>query len=202
MANDKKSFLFYVDWGETFKALPDDKAGQLIKHLCAYVNDENPASEDILINAVFVNIKNTLKRDLDKWQGIREKRSEAGKASANKRQQKATSVESVEQTPTNPTVRATVSVTETVKGTVKVKGFLSELKKELKNSYTHINNLRKLYKLSEKEINERMEDFWLLNSETFDQEKTVNDARKHFGNWLKIQIATNTTTTKKQNTWD
>ena len=63
----KKSFLFYTDWYDTFKELPDDKAGQLIKHLLAYVNDENPLNNDLLINAVFANIKSTLKRDLQKW---------------------------------------------------------------------------------------------------------------------------------------
>lgn len=63
----KKSFLFYNDWSETFDSLPDEKAGQLIKHILRYVKDENPTSDDLLINAVFANIKATLKRDLDKW---------------------------------------------------------------------------------------------------------------------------------------
>ena len=67
MAENKKSFTAYCDWNSTFNSLPDDKAGQLIKHLFAYVNDENPISNDLLINAVFANIKATLKRDLVKW---------------------------------------------------------------------------------------------------------------------------------------
>lgn len=79
MAENKKSFIAYVDWGETFKALPDDKAGQLAKHLFAYVNDENPITDDILINAVFTNIKLQLKRDLKKWEGISSQRAEIGR---------------------------------------------------------------------------------------------------------------------------
>ena len=67
MAENKKSFTAYCDWNTTFNSLPDDKAGQLIKHLFAYVNDENPITDDLLINAVFANIKATLKRDLIKW---------------------------------------------------------------------------------------------------------------------------------------
>ena len=39
---NKKSFLLYADWKETFETLSDDKAGELIKHIFAYVNDENP----------------------------------------------------------------------------------------------------------------------------------------------------------------
>lgn len=73
--------MFYCDWQETFNALPNDKAGELIKHVLSYVNDENPESEDILINAVFANIKATLKRDLNKW----EKKSVQNSLNAKKR---------------------------------------------------------------------------------------------------------------------
>jgi hypothetical protein len=76
---NKKSFIAYVDWGETFDALPDEKAGQLVKHLFAYVNDKNPVTDDILINAVFTNIKLQLKRDLTKWKNISTQRAEIGK---------------------------------------------------------------------------------------------------------------------------
>lgn len=76
MAKGKKSFTAYCDWKETFNSLPDDKAGQLIKHLFAYVNDENPETDDILINAVFAQMKATLKRDLKKWEAKREQNKE------------------------------------------------------------------------------------------------------------------------------
>jgi len=68
MAEGKKSFMFYCDWKETFEALPNEKAGELIKHIIRYVNDENPKTDDLLIKAVFANIKATLKRDLKKWE--------------------------------------------------------------------------------------------------------------------------------------
>lgn len=87
MAENKKSFIAYVDWKNTFESLPDDKAGQLIKHIFRYVNDENPETDDILINAVFANIKNTLKRDLDKWEKNYNQRVMAGRNSAKKRKE-------------------------------------------------------------------------------------------------------------------
>ena len=65
---NKKSFLVYSDWKDTFDILPDEIAGKLIKHLFAYVNDENPVSDELIINAVFEPIKATLKRDLLKWE--------------------------------------------------------------------------------------------------------------------------------------
>ena len=79
MAENKKSFIAYVDWKETFESLPDEKAGQLVKHLFAYVSDENPKSDDILINAVFANIKQQLKRDLIKWKDTSSQRAEIGR---------------------------------------------------------------------------------------------------------------------------
>jgi len=85
MAQGKKSFIAYADWKDTFDNLPNEVAGKLIKHIFAYVNDENPNSDDFVINAVFANIKNALKRDLDKWENQLEQRREAGKKSAEQR---------------------------------------------------------------------------------------------------------------------
>ncbi|MDC0009182.1 DUF6291 domain-containing protein [Winogradskyella sp.] len=79
---DKKSFIAYSDWKETFDNLPNDVAGELIKHIFAYVNDEDPKSDNYIINALFANIKNALNRDLKKWDEQRQQRSEAGKKSA------------------------------------------------------------------------------------------------------------------------
>ena len=85
MAENKKSFIAYSDWNGMFKALPDDVAGRLIKHIFAYVNDENPECDDYIINALFEQIKATLKRDLEKWDSQRAQRSAAGKKSAQMR---------------------------------------------------------------------------------------------------------------------
>lgn len=82
MAEGKKSFIAYSDWKAVFDELPDEDAGKLIKHIFAYVNDENPESDSVLIRAVFANIKSTLKRDLERWETQLNQRREAGKASA------------------------------------------------------------------------------------------------------------------------
>jgi len=87
MAKDKKGFILYADQKALFEQLPNDKAGELIKFIFAYVNDENPETEDLIINLAFTPIKQQLKRDLIKFEETKEKRSEAGKAGANKRWQ-------------------------------------------------------------------------------------------------------------------
>lgn len=90
MAAGKKSFVLYSDQKELFESLPDEQAGKLIKHIFKYVNDENPISEDALVNLAFISVKASLKRDLQKWEKQVEQRSAAGKASAEKRKQALT----------------------------------------------------------------------------------------------------------------
>ena len=88
MAKGKKSFVLYADQRECFDSVPDEVAGKLIKHIFAYVNDENPVTEELLVNALFIGIKSSLKRDLKKWEGQLEQRREAGKKSAEIRKKK------------------------------------------------------------------------------------------------------------------
>jgi len=79
MAKDKKSFVMYCDQQSIFKMLPDEIAGRLIKHILAYVNDENPVTDDLVLQLAFEPIKMQLKRDLRHWDEVRGKRSESGK---------------------------------------------------------------------------------------------------------------------------
>jgi hypothetical protein len=87
MAKDKKGFILYADQKAIFEQLPNDKAGELIKFIFSYVNDENPETDDLIIKLGFTPIQQQLKRDLVKYEETKEKRSEAGKAGANKRWQ-------------------------------------------------------------------------------------------------------------------
>ena len=87
MATDKKSFILYSDIIHTVEKLTDSDAGQLLKHLLRYVNDQNPTTDNPLVEIAFEPIKQQLKRDLVKFEDVKVKRSEAGKAGANKRWQ-------------------------------------------------------------------------------------------------------------------
>jgi hypothetical protein len=68
MAKDKKSFLLYCDTIHTVNKLTDEKAGQLFKHILAYVNDQNPQTNDFVIDIAFEPIKQSLKRDLKRYE--------------------------------------------------------------------------------------------------------------------------------------
>jgi len=78
MAENKKSFVLYSDSQGLINQLPDDVAGRLFKHIYAYVNDENPIADELLLNIAFEPIKMQLKRDLIKWVDIKETKSNSG----------------------------------------------------------------------------------------------------------------------------
>jgi hypothetical protein len=119
MAEGKKSFVLYSDQRSIIDMLPNDKAGILLKHIFAYVNDENPINSDPLIMLAFEPIKLQMKRDLVKWENTKDVRSAAGKASAEARRlakenkqslTNSTNVNFVQQSSTN----STVNVNDTV----------------------------------------------------------------------------------------
>lgn len=127
MAENKKSFVLYSDQRSIIDMLPDELAGQLIKHIYAYVNDENPVNTNPMVNLAFEPIKLQLKRDLKRWQETKEGRSKAGKASAEARRNKTeqvstnlTNVDFVQQTLTNSTVNVNDNVNVNVNDNVKV----------------------------------------------------------------------------------
>jgi hypothetical protein len=60
--------------------LPDEYAGRLIKHIFAYVNDEQPETDDLIITMAFEGIKTALKRDLEKYRHYIEKQRVNGKS--------------------------------------------------------------------------------------------------------------------------
>ncbi len=79
MATGKKTFIFYSDWINMIREMPDADAGALLKHVLSYVNDENPETDNLLVKMAFGHMKPLLKDDLDKWDNIRKNRRIAGK---------------------------------------------------------------------------------------------------------------------------
>ena len=157
MAENKKSFIAYTDWKDTFDALPDDKAGILIKFIYAYVNDENPKTDDVLINAVFANIKNTLKRDLKKWEKQYNQRVKAGKRSAEVRKQNATSVN---ERSNSSTVSVNVSVNDnSITYYIEESEFLKDWKKVRENKTNQTTNINKLTQYELNDFNQLKKEF-------------------------------------------
>lgn len=209
MAQDKKSFVLYADNYGLIKQLPDDVAGRLLKHIFAYVNDENPVSDDLLLNIAFEPIKMALKRDLKKYDQIKEKRSLAGKKSAEQRQQNSTNpthVDFVQQTSTNPTVSDSdnVSVIDSVSvidnvlskdniiipeienfGSVAIEDFNFSHSKILKfESPSWLESVAMQQKITIEEIQNKIDEFVLFLTTTETQHKSKKAFLEHFINWL------------------
>ena len=125
MAENKKSFLLYCDLLHTVKKLNDEQAGKLFKHVLEYVNDLNPETEDIITDLCFEPIKQNLKRDLQKYEQIREKKREAGKKGATKRWQNIAPVKSAKKKMANIAVSVNDNVNVNDKDIYRAFGHLS-----------------------------------------------------------------------------
>jgi hypothetical protein len=143
---NKKSFILYADLLHTVQQLPNETAGELFKHILLYVNDKDPKTENLLVNVVFEPVKQSLKRDLEKWAGIREKRSAAG--SKGGRPKKEIQIE--EPKKANVFLEKQLKAKKAVNVNVNVNGSVNEIsfKKETKFIFTE-----ELYKIGfEKEL--------------------------------------------------
>lgn len=121
MADGKKSFILYCDQKGTWDKLSNEQAGVLIKHVIAYVNDENPIAPDFITELAFEPIKATLKRDLIKWERQQVINIENGKkggrpSKANETEQNQNNPVGFLETQSNP--KKGVSVSASASGTV------------------------------------------------------------------------------------
>jgi hypothetical protein len=104
MAKDKKSFVAYCDWLESFEELTDEEAGKLAKHLFRYVNDLNPEAPDKITKMCFIPIKQSLKRDLVKYEERADRARENGAKGGRPKTQKTQLVISEPKKPDNVNV--------------------------------------------------------------------------------------------------
>lgn len=146
MATGKKKIVVYADWKSSFDALTNEEAGLLIKHFFAYVNDENPISENRIVQLMFEPIKATLKRDLESWETTRTQRIEAG---AKGGKQKVANAKKIKQKVANVAVIDSVSVSVSVSDNVNDISFKKETKYNFKEKLLNLN------------FNEQLVDEWL-----------------------------------------
>lgn len=84
MAKGKNNIIIYRDWWQTIQKLSDEEAGQMFKHLLAYVNDENPEPPSRIVELMFEPWKQQLKRDLKKWEAKSQRNREIAQKRWNK----------------------------------------------------------------------------------------------------------------------
>ena len=128
MAENKKSFILYADMIHTVRKMPKDKVADLFITILEYVNDNNPAVSDLVVDLVFEPIKQQLKRDLIKWDKFNKKQIENGKLGGRPRKE-ITQInpnnpslipESQKSLNVNVTVNDSVNANETIIGGFKI----------------------------------------------------------------------------------
>jgi hypothetical protein len=189
----KKSFVLYTDQREVFDELDDAEAGKLIKHIFAYVNDEDPETENKLLRLAFLPIKTQLKRDLKLWDNKKSQRSEAGKkgglAKASKAKQTLAKPSNARNGLANVAVNDNVNVnviyTDTQKEVAVNEESHNEIFRTLWKSSIWIEGIAMKNKATLEQVQKHLNEFrqeCILKDEFKVSEK---DAKEHFINWIK-----------------
>lgn len=178
MAENKKSFILYCDFITVFEQLSEREAGQLIRHIFRYVNDQNPEAVSRIITMAFEPIKLHLKRDLKKYESIREKRKESGKKGGRGNKANKANAFFAKQTKANKAVNDNVNVN--VNGIVRENTPPLEFKIEECLEFAMADDR---WVRSNKTTKNELIEFNKLLERRGIYEKNPKDYKEHFANW-------------------
>lgn len=194
MAVDKKSFVLYSDLIHTVSKMPNDKAGELFKHILSYVNDEEPKTDDLIIQLTFEPIRQQLKRDLKKYEDKRTQWSEAGKRSAEVRKAKKNqrTLTDVKNVATDLTVNVNDSVNVSVNDNV------NEIKRDSALDFISETSLFETFAMQNKSrvqdwqmmldaFNDKMDLELAQNKIEFEQNQIMSRLRIYCRSWIANQ---------------
>lgn len=188
MAKNKTSFVLYCDLTHTVGHLTDEQAGKLFKHILGYVNDQEPTTDDQIVNVAFASIKSQLKRDLKSWKEKKKKKSEAGKRGMANRWKDRALGDNRTITEDNSVIMPITKITDNVNVTVNVNdtvNVIDTLKDIEINATVEFCSFALNRNYEPKKIVELWQAF-LING----QEKNYTGREKkikHFRNWIKNQ---------------
>lgn len=183
MAEGKKSFVLYCDYIGTFEHLSDEEAGQLIKHIFRYVNDQSPASNNRIINICFEPIKQQLKRDLREWEqkvrGFKKAGKKGGIKSGESRRSK-----NKRSHPSKNEANEADNVTVTVNDTVNVIDISNTLTDHEIGKTIEFCSITLQREYTSARVTELWKAFLINGQKKF---HSLPEKIKHFRNWIKTQ---------------
>jgi len=194
MAKDKKSFLLYCDLIHTVKKMPKEMAGELFLHILQYVNDENPTSENLMIELTFEPIKHQLKRDLVKYEAIRLKNVENARKRWDKKDaNECERIPSVTKNADNDTDNDTVIILdnkenlEPTNQSQKIIQRNETYKTQCETDTIWIENIYMKKIVAHGKITFALKDFNTHLVATGELKHDLKDYKTHFTNWAKLQ---------------
>ncbi|MFZ2432496.1 MAG: DUF6291 domain-containing protein [Lutibacter sp.] len=198
MAENKKSFLLYVDLIHTVNQLPDDKAGQLFKHILSYVNDENPITDDLITKISFEPIKQQLKRDLKKYENICDRNSNNGKLGGRpKNPKKPKKPTGLFGNPKEPKKADNDNDTDNDNESdifIKEKMFSDKLYYDPQ----WVENICRMNKINPNLLAKYLSDFDLKLKSELETKINIQEYASHFSRWLRLEIEKEQKQTKNQ----
>jgi len=190
----KKSFVLYTDQREVFDELSDEDAGKLIKHIFAYVNDEDPITEDKLLKVAFLPIKTQLKRDLKIWDEKKSQRVEAGKKGGLAKSSNAKQTLAKPSNATNDVANlgVNVNVNDNVNdinkdALISLDEVEEEMGKEKPMQRSFFIRMQYIYNLDEKKVKEAFKNWKILKE---GEAMTISKAQNSFNLYLKNNAST------------
>lgn len=212
----KKSFVLYADYVSLVDKLPREIKGDLFQLILDYVNDRDPKTDDLLLQVAFEPIKRQLKRDLDKWRGIKQIKSENGKKGGRPpKNKKLNKADAFPEKLTEAKKAVTVTVNDTVNVTVTDNVSVTETKEvapELNFEYmiggqeilsveeTFKENFPVLFTNFQIKHGDLKTKNWLAGFSDLHKQKSwkdLQDLRNHIANYIKIQSEKTNGATKK-----
>ena len=173
----KKSFVMYTDQREVFDELDDVTAGKLIKHIFAYVNDEDPIAEDLLLKVAFLPIKTQLKRDLKIWDQKKVQRAEAGRKGGLAKASNASEVLAKPSNATNDLANLAVNDNVNVNGNVNVISSITIFNTSRLGGKNLFEDMKHIYDLNEEQIQKLYQEWSLTHEDqTFESERHLKNS--------------------------
>ena len=179
---DKKSFIAYCDWAEIFDELPDELAGQLIKHVFSYLNDNDSKPNNPMVKLAFISIKQSLERDGKKYDSYIEKQRSNGARGGRPSKTKANKPNPLNENPTEP--KKPDNDSDSVNGSVIVNE--SDTIKELINCFSMKENICRLIGKSLQQVDGLLSMFIIEQKAKGDLNRSLNNLRGHFTSWAKL----------------
>ena len=151
----KDSYVMYKNWSKGIYKLTDEQAGQLLKTICSFQDGEDVEPDDIAVSALFELFKQKMNEDADSYQAKVERLAEnlkgksdsqKGKKKSQKGKNNSQKENETDQKNAVASVSVSVSDTDTVSDTEKIK--------DIKESYGELGNVKLTVQEREKLIAE------------------------------------------------